>query len=219
RDANVIPLMCCDTVNRGVAYAPAADDHAALILLNQADTTVVAIDAKTGKQVWSVKNGDQTDGGKGESGTAAPVVVKDKVLIGISGAEFGVRGSLAAYNLKDGSLAWRAYSTGPDAETLIDPEKTTQLGKAVGPETGTNSWEGEQWKPGGGTTWGWFSYDPKLNLVYYGTGNPSTRNPVQRPGDNRWSMTIMARDADTGEAKWLYQMTPHDEWDYDGVNE
>ncbi|MER8528195.1 methanol/ethanol family PQQ-dependent dehydrogenase [Mesorhizobium sp. M0814] len=213
QDSNVIPIMCCDTVNRGVAYGDGK------IILNQADTTVVALDAKTGKVVWSVKNGDQTDGGKGESGTSAPVVIKDKVLVGVSGAEFGVRGWLAAYNLKDGKLAWKAYSEGPDADTLLDPEETTHLGKPVGKDSGTNTWEGEQWKTGGGTTWGWYSYDPKLNLVYYGTGNPSTWNPVQRPGDNRWSMTIMARDADTGVAKWLYQMTPHDEWDYDGINE
>ncbi|OQM74996.1 methanol/ethanol family PQQ-dependent dehydrogenase [Manganibacter manganicus] len=219
QDPNVIPIMCCDTVNRGVAYAPKTDDHPALIILNQADTNVVALDAETGKQVWKTQNGEMTDGGKGESGTAAPLVVKDKVLIGISGAEFGVRGFLAAYNLKDGSLAWKAYSTGPDKEMLVDPEKTTQLGKPIGADSSTKSWEGEQWKTGGGTTWGWFSYDPELNLVYYGTGNPSTWNPVQRPGDNKWSMTIMARDADTGMAKWLYQMTPHDEWDYDGVNE
>jgi PQQ-dependent dehydrogenase (methanol/ethanol family) len=213
QDTNVIPIMCCDTVNRGVAYGDGK------IILNQADTTVVALDAKTGKVVWSVKNGEQTDGGKGESGTSAPVVIKDKVLVGVSGAEFGVRGWLAAYNLKDGKLAWKAYSEGPDADTLLDPEKTTQLGKPVGKDSGTNTWEGEQWKTGGGTTWGWYSYDPKLNLVYYGTGNPSTWNPVQRPGDNRWSMTIFARDADTGVAKWVYQMTPHDEWDYDGINE
>ena len=212
QDPNVIAIMCCDTVNRGVAYGDGK------IILNQADTTVVALDAKTGEVAWSVKNGE-TDGSKGESGTAAPMVVKDKVIIGISGAEFGVRGWTAAYNLSDGSLAWKAYSTGPDAETLIDPEKTTHLGKPVGPDSGINTWEGEQWKTGGGTTWGWFAYDPELNLVYYGTGNPSTWNPVQRPGDNRWSMTLMARDADTGMAKWLYQMTPHDEWDYDGVNE
>jgi len=212
QDPNVIPIMCCDTVNRGVAYGDGK------IILNQADTTVTALDAKTGAVVWSVKNG-QTDGSKGESGTAAPMVVKDKVLIGVSGAEFGVRGWIAAYNLKDGSLAWKGYSTGPDSETLMDPEKTTQLGKPVGADSGIGTWEGEQWKTGGGTTWGWFSYDPKLNLVYYGTGNPSTWNPVQRPGDNRWSMTIFARDVDTGMTKWVYQMTPHDEWDYDGVNE
>ena len=213
QDANVIPIMCCDTVNRGVAYGDGK------IFLYQADTTLVALDAKTGKPAWSVKNGDVADGSKGESGTSAPMVVKDKVIVGISGGEFGVRGSLTAYNISDGKQAWRAWSMGSDKDTLIDPEKTTHLGKPVGADSGTNTWEGDQWKIGGGTTWGWYSYDPKLNLIYYGTGNPSTWNPSQRPGDNRWSMTIMARDADTGMAKWLYQMTPHDEWDYDGINE
>ncbi len=212
QDTNVIPIMCCDTVNRGVAYGDGK------IILNQADTTVTALDAKTGKVAWSVKNGDAADGSKGESGTNAPMVVKDKVLVGISGGEFGVRGHVTAYNLKDGSVAWRAYSMGPDADTLMD-ETTTQLGKSVGKDSGISTWEGEQWKQGGGTTWGWYAYDPKLNLVYYGTGNPSTWNPVQRPGDNKWSMTIFARDADTGKAKWVYQMTPHDEWDFDGINE
>ncbi|ATU95031.1 methanol/ethanol family PQQ-dependent dehydrogenase [Phyllobacterium zundukense] len=213
QDPNVIPIMCCDTVNRGVAYGDGK------IFLYQADTTLVALDAKTGKVAWSVKNAEVIDGSKGESGTSAPMVVKDKVIVGISGGEFGVRGSLTAYNIADGKQAWRAWSMGSDKETLIDPEKTTHLGKPVGADSGTNTWEGDQWKIGGGTTWGWYSYDPKLNLIYYGTGNPSTWNPSQRPGDNRWSMTIMARDADTGMAKWLYQMTPHDEWDYDGVNE
>lgn len=213
QDPNVIPIMCCDTVNRGVAYGDGK------IFLYQADTTLVALDAKTGAVAWSVKNGEAADGSKGESGTSAPVVIKDKVLVGVSGGEFGVRGHLTAYNIKDGKQAWRAYSMGSDKETLIDPQKTTALGKPVGPDSGTNTWEGDQWKIGGGTTWGWYSYDPKLNLIYYGTGNPSTWNPNQRPGDNKWSMTIMARDADTGMAKWLYQMTPHDEWDYDGVNE
>ncbi|MCG7917506.1 MAG: PQQ-dependent dehydrogenase, methanol/ethanol family, partial [Candidatus Thiodiazotropha taylori] len=99
------------------------------------------------------------------------------------------------------------------------PQKTTHLGKPVGKASGINTWKGDQWKIGGGATWGWYSYDPDENLVYYGSGNPSTWNPVQRPGDNRWSMTIFARDADTGMARWVYQMTPHDEWDYDGINE
>jgi PQQ-dependent dehydrogenase (methanol/ethanol family) len=210
QDPNVIPVMCCDTVNRGVAYGDGK------IFLYQADTTLVALDANTGKEVWKVKNGDPT---KAETGTNAPHVIKDKVLVGVSGAEFGVRGSMTAYNIKDGSLAWRGYSTGPDSETLMDPEKTTHLGKPVGKDSGINTWEGDQWKIGGGTTWGWYSYDKDLNLVYYGTGNPSTWNPNQRPGDNRWSMTIFARDVDTGMTKWVYQMTPHDEWDYDGVNE
>ena len=210
QNPDVIGVMCCDTVNRGVAYA---DDT---IFLSQADTTLVALDAKTGAVKWSVVNGDPA---KGETSTATPLIVKDKILIGISGGEFGVRGSMTAYNLKDGSLAWRAYSTGPDAEMLVDPEKTTVLGKPIGTDSSLKSWEGDQWTIGGGTTWGWTTYDPELNLVYYGTGNPSTWNPSQRPGDNKWSMTIMARDPDTGMAKWFYQMTPHDEWDFDGVNE
>ena len=210
QDPNVIPVMCCDTVYRGVAAANG------MIFLHQADTTVVALDAETGEVKWSVKNGDPS---KGETNTATVLPVKDKVIVGISGGEFGVRGHVTAYNMADGSVAWRGYSMGPDSDTLINPEKTTHLGQPVGKDSGTNTWEGDQWKIGGGTTWGWFSYDPETNLVYYGSGNPSTWNPKQRPGDNRWSMTVFARDVDTGEAKWLYQMTPHDEWDYDGVNE
>ncbi|MDA3859147.1 MAG: methanol/ethanol family PQQ-dependent dehydrogenase [Roseovarius sp.] len=210
QDPNVIPVMCCDTVYRGTAYA---DDT---IFLHQADTTLVALDAKTGEVKWSVVNGDPSIG---ETNTATVLPVKDKVIVGISGGEFGIRGHVTAYNMADGSMAWRAYSMGPDSDTLMDPENTMHLGKPVGAESGTNTWEGDQWKIGGGSTWGWYSYDAELDLFYYGTGNPSTWNPAQRPGDNRWSMTIMARDPDTGVAKWLYQMTPHDEWDYDGVNE
>jgi PQQ-dependent dehydrogenase (methanol/ethanol family) len=210
QDPNVIPVMCCDTVNRGLSYADGK------IFLNQADTTLVALDAKTGKVVWQTKNGDPS---KGETGTSAPMVIKDKVFVGISGGEFGVRGSLTAYDLKDGKRAWRAYSVGPDDEMLMDAQKTTHLGKPVGKDSSLTTWQGDQWKIGGSTTWGWYSYDPELNLIYYGSANPSTWNPKQRPGDNRWSMTIFARDADTGMAKWVYQMTPHDEWDFDGVNE
>jgi len=210
QDPTVIPVMCCDTVNRGVAYGDGK------IFLHQADTTLVALDAKTGKVVWSVKEGDPS---KGETGTSAPIVVKNMVLVGVSGAEFGVRGRVTAYDINNGKQIWRAYSTGPDNEILVDPEKTMELGKPVGVNTSLKTWEGDQWKTGGGSTWGWISYDPKLNLIYYGTGNPSTWNPVQRPGDNRFSLTIFARDADSGMAKWVYQMTPHDQWDYDGVNE
>jgi PQQ-dependent dehydrogenase (methanol/ethanol family) len=210
QDANVIPVMCCDTVYRGVAYADGK------IFLHQADTTLVALDAKTGEVKWSVVNGDPK---KGETNTATVMPVKDKVLVGISGGEFGVRGHVTAYDMNTGRQVWRAYSTGPDNEMLVDPEKTTHLGKPIGKDSSLKSWQGEQWKVGGSTTWGWYSYDPDLNLVYYGTANPSTWNPKQRPGDNKWSMTIMARDPDTGMARWFYQMTPHDEWDYDGVNE
>ena len=216
QDPSVIPVMCCDTVNRGVAYADGK------IFLNQADTTLVALDAKTGKEVWKVVNGDPK---KGETGTNAPLVVKDKVIVGVSGAEFGVRGRITAYNIADGKLAWRAYSSGPDNEILVDPEKTMSLGKAVGKDCSLKTWNGDQWKIGGGSTWGWFSWDPKLNLLYYGTANPSTWNSVQRAGpdgkpiDQKWTMTIFARNPDTGVAAWAYQMTPFDQWDYDGVNE
>src|ERR1700726_3254121 len=209
QDPSVIAVMCCDTVNRGVAYGEGK------IILAQADTTVVALDAKTGKELWSIKNGDAK---KGETMTSAPMVVKDKVLVGNSGGEFGVSGHVTAYNLKDGSKAWRAYSVGPDDQILFDAN-TMELGKPVGKDSSTKTWQGDQWKIGGGTTWGWISYDPQLNLFYYGSGNPSTWNPKQRPGDNKWSMTIWARDVDTGMTHWVYQMTPHDEWDFDGVNE
>jgi PQQ-dependent dehydrogenase (methanol/ethanol family) len=210
QDPNVIPVMCCDTVNRGVAYGDGK------IFLHQADTTLVALDAKTGQVAWSVKNGDP---GKGGTGTSAPLVVKDKVLIGISGGEFGVQCHVTAYDLKSGKQVWRAFSEGPDDQIMVDPDKTTELGKPVGKDSSIKTWQGDQWKIGGGCTWGWLSYDPSLNLVYYGSGNPSTWNPKQRPGDNKWSMTVFARNPDTGMARWVYQMTPHDEWDYDGVNE
>jgi len=210
QDPSVIPVMCCDTVNRGVAYAEGK------IFLHQADTTVVALDAKTGKEVWKAVNGDPK---KGETNTATVLPVNDKVIVGISGGEFGVQGHVTAYDMNTGKQVWRAYSVGPDDQLLFDPEKTMSLGKPVGKDSSLKTWQGDQWKIGGGTTWGWYSYDPETNLFYYGSGNPSTWNPAQRPGDNRWTMTIFARDADTGVAKWVYQMTPFDEWDYDGINE
>jgi PQQ-dependent dehydrogenase (methanol/ethanol family) len=214
QDAAVIPQMCCDTVYRGLAYAENK------IFLQQADSTLLALDAGTGKVLWSVKNGDPK---LGAVNTNAPHVFKDKVITGISGGEWGVRGFLAAYDINTGKQVWKAYSTGPDAEMLIDPGKTMTWTdgalKPVGTDSSLKTWKGDQWKNGGGTTWGWYSYDKALNLLYYGTGNPSTWNPSQRPGDNRWSMTIMARDVDTGMAKWVFQMTPFDEWDFDGINE
>jgi PQQ-dependent dehydrogenase (methanol/ethanol family) len=214
QDMNVVPVMCCDTVNRGLAYGDGK------IFLQQADTTLVALDAATGKVLWSEKNGDPK---KGETNTNAPHVFKDKVITGISGGEFGVRGRLIAYDVKTGKRLWTAWSTGPDSDLLVDPAKTMTWAdgklRPIGKDSSLKTWQGEQWKLGGGTTWGWFSYDPQLNLVYYGTGNPGTWNPSQRPGDNKWSMSIFARNLDTGMAKWVYQMTPHDEWDYDGVNE
>ena len=164
---------------------------------------------------WSDKRDDPK---RGATSTAAAHVFKDKIIVGISGGEFGVRGYVQAYDF-DGNVKYKAYSTGPDDEMLVDPEKTTSMLKPVGKDSSLKTWQGDQWKIGGGTTWGWYSYDPDLNLFYYGSGNPSTWNPVQRPGDNKWSMSLWGRDLDTGMAKWVYQMTPYDEWDYDGVNE
>ncbi|MCI4679212.1 methanol/ethanol family PQQ-dependent dehydrogenase [Rhodoblastus acidophilus] len=210
QDPDVAAVMCCDTVNRGLAFADG------MIFLHQADTTLVALDARTGKVAWKAVNGDPKNG---ETGTATVLPVKDKVIIGVSGGEFGVRCHLSAYEIKTGKLAWRAYSEGPDDSLLVDPQKTTELGKPIGKDSSLKTWKGDQWKTGGGCAWGWTSYDPDLNVIYYGTGNPSTWNPEQRPGDNKWATTIFARDPDTGMAKWVYQMTPHDEWDYDGVNE
>ncbi len=215
-----VPVMCCDTVNRGLGYSMGQ------IYLQQADTVLVALSAKTGEKIWSVQQGGDISAALGgpygpESGmtnTNAPQPMKDKVMTGCSGAEFGVRCWLAAYNAKDGSLAWRAFSMGPDADMIFD-KNTTSLGKKVGKDSSLKTWKGDQWKQGGGSAWGWWPADFDENLVYYGVGNPGTWNPVVRPGDNKWSMSIFARDIDTGVARWVYQMTPHDEWDYDGVNE
>ncbi|MBL1319550.1 MAG: methanol/ethanol family PQQ-dependent dehydrogenase [Methylophaga sp.] len=204
-----VPVMCCDTVNRGLAYGDGK------IFLNQADTTLVALDINTGKVVWSHKRDDPK---VGATSTAAAHVFKDKVIVGISGGEFGVRGYIKAYDL-DGKVLYKAYSTGPDDEMLVDPNKTTSMLKPIGKDSSLKSWKGDQWKIGGGTTWGWYSYDPDLDMFYYGTANPSTWNPAQRPGDNKWTMAIFGRDLDTGMARWVYQKTPFDEWDYDGINE
>jgi lanthanide-dependent methanol dehydrogenase len=205
-------VACCDVVNRGVAYADGKILSAAL------DTKLYALDAKTGQVLWTAANGDPQ---LGQTMTSAPLVVKDKVIVGIAGGEYGVRGYITAYDLNTGKQVWRAYNVGPDQDILVDPQKTIDgaTGQPVGENSSLKTWQGDEWKLGGGTTWGWITYDPQLNLFYYGSGNPGTWNPSQRPGDNKWSTTIFARNPDTGMAAWAYQMTPHDEWDYDGINE
>ena len=224
--ARVTSVMCCDNVIRGVSYAGGK------IFVGLADSTLQALDAKTGKLVWQAHNMSAGKAGESEAtgikpvrgnaastNTSVPFVVKDNVFIGCSGAEFGVRCNMTGYNINSGKRAWRAYSMGPDGDILVDPNKTTHMLKPVGKNSSLKTWKGDAWQIGGGSLWGFWAWDPDLDLMYYGTGNPSTWNPVARPGDNRWSMTIMARDPDDGMAKWLYQMTPHDEWDYDGINE
>ena len=203
-------VACCDVVNRGLVYSDRR------IFFNTLDNNTIALDADTGKEIWKTKVGEIN---LGESMTMAPLVVKDKVLVGNSGGEFGVRGWLTALNAADGKIAWRAYHTGPDADVLIGPNFHPYYQQDQGKELGVSSWPADAWKIGGGTMWGWISYDPEQNLIFYGTGNPGPWNPDQRPGDNKWTCGIFARDADTGEARWFYQFTPHDLHDYDGVNE
>lgn len=214
QDPTISGQICCDTVSRGLAYGDGK------ILLQQLDSTLVALDARSGQVVWSVVNGDPA---RGAVNTNAPHVFKDKVITGISGGGWGVRGYISAYDLKTGRLLWRGFSTGPDEEMLVDPVRTTTWAggkvRAVGKDSSLQTWSGDQWKIGGGTTWGWYSYDRQTNLLYYGSGNPGTFNPTQRPGDNKWAASIWARDLDTGQARWIYQMTPHDQWDYGGTNE
>src|SRR3712207_4338173 len=149
----------------------------------------------------------------------APLIVKNRVLVGNSGGEFGVRGWLSALDLGSGRVAWRAYTTGPDKDVLIGSRFRPFYAADRQPDLGLKTWPGDTWNVGGGTVWGWISYDPELDLVYYGTANPGPWNPEQRPGDNKWTSSIFARDPDDGQAVWAYQWSPHDEHDWDGVNE
>lgn len=203
-------VACCDVVNRGAAYS------AGKVFFATLDNQAIAVDAETGREVWRVKLGDIN---RGETMTAAPLVVKDKVLFGNSGGELGVRGWLKALNVATGAVEWTAWGTGPDADVLIGPDFQPFYPQYRGKDLGVATWPPEQWKVGGATAWGWISYDPELELVYYGTGNPGVWNPALRPGDNLWSSAIFARDPDDGSARWAYQFTPHDEHDYDGVME
>jgi PQQ-dependent dehydrogenase (methanol/ethanol family) len=203
-------VACCDVVNRGGSY------YKGKIIYNTLDGYTVAVDANDGHEVWRTKLGDIN---LGESITMAAQIVKDKVLVGNSGGEFGVRGWVVALNAETGKIVWKAYNTGPDKDVLIGPKFKPFYPQYKGKDLGVSAWPPDQWKIGGGNMWGWIAYDPDLNIVYHGTGNPGPWNPDQRPGDNYWTAGIFARDADTGEALWYYQFTPHDAHDYDGINE
>jgi lanthanide-dependent methanol dehydrogenase len=209
-DASAQGVACCDTVNRGAVYSDGR------LFFNTLDNHTIALDARSGRELWRVKLGNIK---LGESMTMAPLVVKNKVLVGNSGGEFGVRGWLTALDADTGKIAWRAYSTGPDKDVLIGPNFKPFYAADRGTDLGVKSWPPEAWKIGGGTVWGWISYDPELDLIYYGTANPGPWNPDQRPGDNKWTSGIFARQPDTGEAVWFYQFSPHDLHDYDAVNE
>ena len=203
-------VACCDVVNRGAAYWQGK------IIYNTLDGSTIAVDAATGKQVWRTQLGDIN---KGETVTMAPLVAKGKVIVGDSGGEFGIRGWVTALDADSGKIAWRAYSTGPDKDVLIGPDFHPFYDSEKGQDLGVKTWPPDAWKIGGAASWGWVAFDPDLNLVYNGVGNPGPWNNEQRPGDNKWTCGIFARDIDTGQARWFYQMNPHDEHDYDGVNE
>ena len=203
-------VACCDVVNRGASY-----DNGR-IFFNTLDNQTVAVDASTGKEIWKTRLGDIN---KGETITMAPLVAKGKVLVGNSGGEMGVRGWLTALDAKTGKIAWRAYATGPDKEVLIGSRFHPYYDKDRGTDLGVKTWPPDAWKIGGGGAWGWISFDPETNLIFYGTANPGPWDAEARPGDNKWTAGLFARDIDSGEAVWFYQMSPHDLYDYDGVNE
>jgi alcohol dehydrogenase (cytochrome c) len=209
-DPMSVGKACCDAVNRGPAFA---DGKLVFTLL---DAEVVAVDASSGKLVWRTRLGQPAEG---VTMTMSPLVIGKVVLVGNSGGEMGVRGQLTALDLVTGTELWRALSTGSDQDVRIGPGFRAPYPWLSGKDLGLSSWPPGQWRHGGGTVWAWISYDPDLDLIYYGTSNPSPRVPTQRPGDNLWSSAVFARSPADGMARWAYQFTPHDQWDYDGVNE
>ena len=206
-----VGIACCDIVNRGAAF-----DNGK-IFYNLLDGHTIAVDVASGNVLWRTKMADMS---RGETMTMAPLVAKGKVIVGSSGGEMGVRGWIAAIDEASGKELWRAYNIGPDADIKVGARFKPFYGATdTSPNQGATSWSGDTWKTGGAAVWGWLSYDPALNLVYHGTSNPGPWNGRQRPGDNKWSAAIIARDLDTGEMVWAFQPTPHDVWDYDAVNE
>ena len=192
--------VCCGLDNRGVAYANGK------VFVGRLDAKLVALDAKTGKELWTVTVADYKPG---HAITSPPLVYKNLVVTGIAGGEFGIRGFLEAYDQNTGQSVWKTYTI-----------------PAAG-EPGSETWKGESWKTGAGSTWYVGSYDPRLNLVYWGTSNAGPWGGQSRGNDssdigpytNLWTAAQLAFNADTGKIVWGYQMTPSDVWDYDGVNE
>jgi len=205
--ANAIGVSCCDTVNRGAFYVDGK------IIYNLLDGHTVAVDAKSGTQLWKTQVADVSGG---ETVTMAPLVVKERVLVGASGGEFGIYGWVKALDLKSGAIVWTARNIGPDADMLAKPGDF-KAPYDSGADLGTHSWAEDTWRTGGAPVWGWMSYDPELDLVYYGTGNASPYNAEQRLGDNKWTASVLARRPADGSLVWAYQFTPHDNWDYDAA--
>ncbi len=204
---NAIGISCCDTINRGAFYSDGK------LFYNLLDGHTVAVDAKTGKELWKTAVADMTEG---ETLTMAPLVVKDRVIVGAAGGEFGIYGWLKGLDVATGKVVWTARNLGPDADMLVKPGVFKPL-YDQGTDLGAKSWADDTWKIGGAPVWGAISYDPELDLIFYGTGNPSPYNPEQRLGDNKWSASVLARHPGDGSLVWAYQFTPHDNWDYDAT--
>ena len=182
---------CCGRINRGLAILGDT------LFMGAIDAHLIALDARNGKPLW---NTTVAKAASGYALTHAPLIVKDKVIVGTAGGEYGIRGFIAAYDVKTGKEVWRFY-------TIAGPG-----------DPGRSTWGGDSWKTGGGSVWVTGSYDPSLNLTYWGIGNPGPDwNGDPRPGDNLYSDSVVALDADTGKLKWYYQFSPHDEFDYDAV--
>ena len=204
-DPASVGVACCDAVNRGAVYAEGK------IVYNLLDGRTVAVHAITGEELWQTRVADLA---AGETITMAPLVVADRVLVGPSGGEFGIHGWIKALDLDTGSVIWTARNMGPDDQVRAKPG-TFKAFYDDGTELALNSWSDDAWQRGGAPVWGWLSYDPALDLVYYGTGNPGPYNPEQRPGDNKWTSSVLARRPGNGDLVWAYQFTPNDNWDYD----
>jgi PQQ-dependent dehydrogenase (methanol/ethanol family) len=204
-----VGVACCDSVNRGAAFADGK------IVYNLLDGRTVAVDARTGEELWKTKVADLA---AGETITMAPLIAGNRVLVGPSGGEFGIHGWLKALDLDTGEVLWTARNMGPDEAVLANPNSFKPFYDA-GTELGTETWSGDSWQQGGAPVWGWLSYDPELDLVYYGTGNPGPYNADQRGGDNKWSASVLARRPGDGSLVWAYQFTPNDNWDYDATAE
>jgi PQQ-dependent dehydrogenase (methanol/ethanol family) len=209
-DAAAQGEACCDHVSRGIAWVDGK------VIMNTLDAQTAAVDAATGREIWKRKMGDIR---VGETMTMAPFVVDGKVIVGNSGSQFGARGWIAALDVATGKVLWKAFNTGPDHDCLIGEKFKPFYAKDRGKDLGVSTWPGSQWKIGGGTVWGWISYDPELKLLYHGTGDPSPWNSEVRAGDNKWASGIFARDPESGQAVWYYQYTPHDLYGHDGINE
>lgn len=209
-EASAQGVVCCDVINRGCAYWENK------IVYNTLDAYTVGVDATTGQELWKTKLGEVHTG---ETMTMAPLIVNGIALVGNSGADFGVRGWLVGIDVNNGKELWRAYSTGPDKDVLIGDDYKPFYASDQGHDLGVKSWPPGRWQVGGGRVWGWVSYDPQLDLIYYGTSNPAPWNADYRTGDNKFTSGIFARTPKTGAARWFYQFSPHDLWDHDGINE